>query len=340
VIAGTGVEHRGEALRAAQAVAALDEPDDGERAQLEGAVHDAVLAGHHQRQVAAVGGALEAGADLRRQPLAGGLVAVVVGQIVGGAGGLAEVVEQAGEAPGQRQAGGGGLVEHQQQVRAGVDLGVVGRRLGHAEQAIHLGQQAGQGAAVAQHLDHPRRAGFHQAAGELLPHPLGHQRVHLAGGDHLAHQRQGFGGHRKVGKAGGEAGQPQDAHRVFGEGRADVAEHPRGEVALPAVGVGQGAVGVAGDGVDGEVAAGQVFFEGHRRVGVEDEAGVARRGLALGAGQRVLLVGARVEEDREVLADRLVALGEEHLGVAPTTTQSRSLTGRPRSSSRMAPPTQ
>ena len=31
---------------------------------------------------------------------------------------------------------------------------------------------------------------LHQAARQLLPDPLGHQRIDLAGGDHLAHQRQ------------------------------------------------------------------------------------------------------------------------------------------------------
>ena len=91
-----------------------------------------------------------------------------------------------------------------------------------------------------------------------------------------------------------------------------MAENPFGQIAPSAVGVGQRALGIAGDGVDGEVAARQVFFECHGRIGVKNEAGVARRRLAFGAGQRVFLAGARVEEDRKILADRLVALGQQH----------------------------
>ena len=56
----------------------------------------------------------------------------------------------------------------------------------------------------------------------------------------------------------------------------------------------------AGDGVDGEVAPAQVLLERHVGRGVEDEAAVPGRGLALGAGERVLLVRLGMQEDREV----------------------------------------
>jgi hypothetical protein len=77
---------------------------------------------------------------------------------------------------------------------------------------------------------------FHQAARQFLPDALGHQGIDFAGGDHLAHQRQGFRRHREIGEARGEARHAQDAHRVLGEGRRDVAHHARGEVGAAAVG--------------------------------------------------------------------------------------------------------
>jgi hypothetical protein len=59
---------------------------------------------------------------------------------------------------------------------------------------------------------------------------------------------------------------------------------------------------VAGNGIEGEVAALQVLFQRHRRVGVDHEAAVAAAGLALGARQRMFLAGIRMQEYREVLA--------------------------------------
>ena len=48
--------------------------------------------------------------------------------------------------------------------------------------------------------------------------------------------------------------------------------------------------------------------------GVEREAGVARSDLALGARQRVLLAGSRMQEHREILADAPVAFALELFG--------------------------
>ena len=62
------------------------------------------------------------------------------------------------------------------------------------------------------------------------------------------------------------------------------------------------------DGVDGQVAARQILFQRDFRRGLEAEALVAASGLALGARQRVLLVGVRMQEHREVRADRPEAL--------------------------------
>jgi hypothetical protein len=56
---------------------------------------------------------------------------------------------------------------------------------------------------------------------------------------------------------------------------------------------------------------------------VNAEAVITGRGLALGAGQRILLVGIRVQEHRKILADRpeaarqqIVRRGADHHPVA------------------------
>ena len=62
---------------------------------------------------------------------------------------------------------------------------------------------------------------------------------------------------------------------------------------------------VLGHRVDGQIAPPQILFQRHLGGGVKPEARVARRGLALGAGQRIFLVRARMQEDREIPPDRL-----------------------------------
>src|SRR5690606_25754890 len=80
-------------------------------------------------------------------------------------------------------------------------------------------------------------------------------------------------------------------------------QHARLEVAHAAEGIDEVAVGVLGDGVDGEVAALEVLFEGDGRVGVDDETAVARRALAFGARERVFLAGLGMQEHGEIAAD-------------------------------------
>jgi len=75
--------------------------------------------------------------------------------------------------------------------------------------------------------------------------------------------------------------------------------------------VDQCAIGRLGHRIDGQVAAGEVFFERYVRCGVEGETMVAVPGLAFSAGQRVFLLGLRVEEYRKILADRPEPLLEQ-----------------------------
>ena len=221
-------------------------------------------------------------------------------------------MQQAGPAHGQRLGVGGALLQNHQHMHAAVDLRVMQGGLRHAEQRIDFRQQFGQGAAVAQHLDKYIGTRFHQGAGDFLPAALGGQCLQLTGLAQLAHQRQGFLGHPETERciAGGKTGDAQHPQRVFGEGRGDMAQQARVEVALAAVGVVQLALGVFGHGVDGQIAANQVVFDADLRAGEEGEAAVALAGFALGAGEGVFLAGVRVEKHREVVTDRAKALGQ------------------------------
>src|SRR3546814_14995676 len=62
-----------------------------------------------------------------------------------------------------------------------------------------------------------------------------------------------------------------------------------------------------GNRIDCEIAATQIVFKRDIGAGVEGKALIAAPGLALGTRQRVLFSCLRIEEDREILADRLVA---------------------------------
>src|SRR5687767_15848443 len=55
----------------------------------------------------------------------------------------------------------------------------------------------------------------------------------------------------------------------------------------------------------------QVLFQGHVRRGVDHEALVASPGFPFRAGQRIFLVGARMQENGEVLAHRLETQRDE-----------------------------
>src|SRR3546814_7912370 len=90
-------------------------------------------------------------------------------------------------------------------------------------------------------------------------------------------------------------------------------QHARLEIAHAAEWINQCAMLVLGNRIDGEIAATQIVFKRDIGAGVEGKALIAAPGLALGTRQRVLFSCLRIEEDREILADRLVAeRSEEH----------------------------
>ena len=314
-IALTRLQGQRKPLGSAQCIAAQQQTQHRLGSQTLALVDVAVFTRHHIGQGFALHGHTPAFAHGQQQLGAALLMADVAWQDVCWGGAFAQVVAQAGKAHFKRCLGQGALIEHHFQVNAGVNFGVVLGALGHAVEAVHLGQEALQRPALAQHLQHARGTFGHQPTRQFLPHTLAHQRVNLALFHHLAHELQGFGRHRKVGKARGKARHAQDAHRVFAKGIGHMAQHLGLHIALATKGVGQFTrVGVLGDGVDGEVASCQVFLQGHLGCGMHHKAAVAACGFAFGAGQGMFFARGRVQEDGKVAPDRLETLCHQGLG--------------------------
>ena len=146
-------------------------------------------------------------------------------------------------------------------VDAGIDLGVEFGTLWHAIQRFQLGQDRAQCMRIVQCAQERGGPLTDQRLAQLLPDALGHQRVQLATGGDLAHQCHGlFGdGEAQWREARHEA--RARAQQIFHERRADMAQHALLDIAHTAVGIDQRAgVFVAGNRVDGEVAALQVLL--------------------------------------------------------------------------------
>ena len=156
-------------------------------------------------------------------------------------------------------------------------------------------------------MQHARGARLHQAARQLLPHALGHQMGGFACLHHAAQQGLRFRSNGKGVKARGKARQAQDAHGVFTEGIGHVPQHARAQVAQAAKGVDEcGLIACpvrgGGNGVDGQVAPRQVFFQRDGGAGLHGKAPVAGGAFALGARQGVFLARLRMKENGKVLA--------------------------------------
>jgi hypothetical protein len=97
------------------------------------------------------------------------------------------------------------------------------------------------------------------------------------------------GATRKSAKRAAKRATAEDAHRVLAERVGHVAQPAALQVGLAVVRIDQPALVVLRDRVDGEVAPRQVLLQRDLGLGMEREAVVAARGLALGARQRVFL---------------------------------------------------
>ena len=85
-----------------------------------------------------------------------------------------------------------------------------------------------------------------------------------------------------------------------------MAQHFVADIGLTVVGIDQRAVFSAGDGVDGQVAPRQVFFQRDIDIGIHLKALVAFGCLAFSAREGVLLLRFGMEKNRKILADRAV----------------------------------
>ena len=131
----------------------------------------------------------------------------------------------------------------------------------------------------------------------------------FAGLNHGGHQGLGLFGNAKteMGIAGGKARHAQHAQRIFAKGGRDMAQQALTEIVLSAVGVDNCAVGILGEGVDRQVTAQQIRFEGDVRGGIAGKTGIACAGFALGAGQGILFPALRMKEHGKVAAYLLIA---------------------------------
>ena len=114
-------------------------------------------------------------------------------------------------------------------------------------------------------------------------------------------------------KAREKARDTQDAHRVFDEGRRDVAQHALFEISPSPMRVDQPAIRGLGHGINSQVTSGEILFEGHIGRELGDESAITRSGLALETRERIFLAALRVQEHREVTADGRKAPGLELL---------------------------
>ncbi|MNV52463.1 hypothetical protein D3C71_1445590 [compost metagenome] len=178
---------------------------------------------------------------------------------------LAEVVGEGGEADQvvARRQSRGHVADHFL-VHAGVDFRMKFRALRYAVQRIHFRQDRGQCVGVVQAAQEGRRLRQGQCTPQFLPDTLGNQCIQFAAGGDLSHQFSGFRcqGEAQRCEAGHEACRAQHAQRVFDKCRADMAQHALFDIAHAAPGINQLTGGlIAGDGVDGEVATLQIFFQ-------------------------------------------------------------------------------
>mgnify|MGYP000095912231 CR=1 FL=1 len=186
--------------RPAQGVATFEQAHHGLGVELAAAVDVAVFARHHVGQFLAFDGNAQAFANAFEHACAALFMTQVTRQQVWRRGAFAQVVKQAGQAYRQRGLQAGAHVEDHHQMDAGVDFGVVFSALRYAPELVYFGQQARQRPALTQQREHARGCVFHQAPGEFLPDPFGHQMVRFTGLHHVLHQVHGFRCHREIGK--------------------------------------------------------------------------------------------------------------------------------------------
>jgi hypothetical protein len=159
-------------------------------------------------------------------------------------------------------------------------------RLRDAEQRIDLGEDDLEGTTVPQCFEEDLRGIFAKRGLRLFPDPLADERIRFAALDDLRHQGDRLVGDREAmpGESRCKTRDPQDAHGIFDKV----------------------AVGIPRHGIDRQVAAPKVLLDRHLRIRMKGEAVIARTGFSFRPGEGVFLARIRVQEHREVFADRPV----------------------------------
>ncbi len=117
-------------------------------------------------------------------------------------------------------------------------------------------------------------------------------------------------------KARGKARNAQHPHRILDEGRRDMPQGPRFDVAPAAVRIDEHAVRRLRHRVDRQIAAREILLEGHLRAEFHAESAVARRDLALTPRERIFLLGVRVQKHRKVPPDLAISEPQQLLSRA------------------------
>lgn len=305
-IAFAGQQKALEAFRTAQGVGPFQQIEQGAGPQFLRPMAAQMLGADQHRKFPVLARHAQPLAERLDQRQTALLVAAMTGQFLVRRDALAEIVAQYREAGHVIRFQTHRLLQAQQHMHPGIDLRMVACRLGHAEQSVDFREYPRQRTAFAQHLDIPLRRRFLQGAFGLGPNSLRDQCIDFTAVHHSAHQRQSLG--RDPEPQGSEArrqpGQTQNPHRVFDEGGRNMAQDALFQIAPTAERIDQAACGILGHGIDGEIAALQIVFQRHIGGGVNGEAVITCGGLALGTGQRVLLMGLGVQKHRKILADR------------------------------------
>ena len=132
---------------------------------------------------------------------------------------------------------------------------------------------------------------------------------------HGAHQRQSLRGdlESQGRKARREACDPQYPHRVLDERRRDMTQHSGLEVAPAAEGIDQRTVCRLSNGIDGQIAACQIFLEGDFGTEVDGESAITGCHLALEPRQCMFFLSVGMQKHRKVAPDFAVIPAQQLL---------------------------
>ena len=90
-----------------------------------------------------------------------------------------------------------------------------------------------------------------------------------------------------------------------------------GQIGLTPVGIMQLALGIFGDGIDGQIPPQQILFEGDFGGGIAGKASIAMPLLPFDASQGVLFPSLWMQEDGKVPANWFVTLGQQLFCTSP-----------------------